>query len=170
LFIKLPPRHPMFEIFELLIVKIIYVSYMFQWKNFVAGAKNVKGGRVIGGWPTKYKILSHAFLGHASNFFERMFHLSLKFYNHCIILTLILFKNKNSRWLERKSLAMHSFIILIFLTGYHLLLYTHHTTSFYVRLFLPKLVLIKVGFFKRLIIITSNISYIIVKPINSYKY
>ena len=82
----------------------LYVSM----ENFVAGAKNVKGGRVTRGWPTKYKILRHAFPGDASDFFERMFYFTLKFYNHCILLTLILFKPKNCWGLERKAwLCIH---------------------------------------------------------------
>ena len=36
-------RHPMFEIFELLIVKIIYVSYSFQGKNLWRVRKMWKG-------------------------------------------------------------------------------------------------------------------------------
>ena len=72
----------MFEIFELLIVKIIYVSYIFFNGKFLWRVRKMWKGACQhkGGWPTKYKILNLAFFEDVEPlFFELMLYFTSEF-------------------------------------------------------------------------------------------
>ena len=118
-------RHPMFEIFELLIVKIIYVSYIFFNGKFLWRVRKMWKGACQhkGGWPTKYKILNREFFEDVEPlFFELMLYFTSEFtitayYYHS------LYVKRNISWLKMNAArwVVNAFIILILhYAGWHL--------------------------------------------------
>ena len=118
-------RHPMFEIFELLIVKIIYVSYIFFNGKFLWRVRKMWKGACQhkGGWPTKYKILNRAFFEDVEPlFFELMLYFTSEFtitayYYHSF------YVKRNISWLKMNAArwVVNAFIILILhYAGWHL--------------------------------------------------
>ena len=118
-------RHPMFEIFELLIVKIIYVSYIFFNGKFLWRVRKMWKGACQhkGGWPTKYKNLNRAFFEDVEPlFFELMLYFTSEFtitayYYHSF------YVKRNISWLKMNAArwVVNAFIILILhYAGWHL--------------------------------------------------